>query len=584
MAGNWCWHRVGWHRPSASRCREVLPPAPVAPCLLPGIPREGSKLPSPAHPNGGPGQGKGGDARCPAGGGLAGMQPIACAPGKDEVAGWMLLEGLGRSRWPHAIRAVQRGPWPQGRGGRQPCASLAGHPLAHAVSPWAREPCRGRGLAPFPAAPRCLGRPRHSPALSSRFRRISVGPRQPTPPRSPLRHGGDAQPGKGPRAKWQHPSPLPPAPGFGKGISAKANPSGSPAVTGRKLHYKSFRHELYYRATPHRFPQASSSRLRVSTSLLSRRASHAAMAPLGSRGAQGERRAGGGDVSVTRGAGLSPRGGRLPSPPARARRQMCHLIAMFPFRAGAGFYFSPGASSREHPQPAVLAAWQGDGDGEQGRGKPPQTGQGLWIFDPAAWLQGRGVDLSAPSSKHLPADGPRGSKESAGKLLSRRQGRDGEAGFLLLSGCLPALPPLLPVPHGAPPQAPRTPQAPMLSPASPYQGTPPSIPPFPPRAPEGNGTLWAAVPREPRCARTPRHSPSCHVDDTSLARTTSRTGAASCAMPGGPGAGQPTCLLGSRGSRGPPARRERGWKQDKGPLRRLVAAQTPDPPPCCCLC
>lgn len=255
------------------------------------------------------------------GGGLAGMQPLACAPGKDEVAGWTLLEGLGRSRWPHAIRAVQRGPWPQGRGGRQLCASLAGHPLAHAVSPWAREPCRGRGLAPFPAAPRCLGRPRHSPALSSRFRRISVGPRQPTPPRSPLRHGGDAQPGKGPRAKWQHPSPLPPAPGFGKGISAKANPSGSPAVTGRKLHYKSFRHELYYRATPHRFPQASSSRLRVSTSLLSRRASHAAMAPLGSRGAQGERRAGGGDVSVTRGAGLSPRGGgcRAPLPEPAGR-------------------------------------------------------------------------------------------------------------------------------------------------------------------------------------------------------------------------------------------------------------------------
>lgn len=138
-------------------------------------------------------------------------------------------------------------------------------------SPAGRDPCRGRGLTSFPVAPRRLGRPRHSPALSSRFRRVSAGPRQrcplltASPPhRAPLRHGGDARPWKGPQALRQPrrgctQSPLVSALGFGKGISARANPSRSPAVTGRKLHYKSFQHELYYGAAPHRFPQIARS-------------------------------------------------------------------------------------------------------------------------------------------------------------------------------------------------------------------------------------------------------------------------------------------------------------------------------------
>lgn len=67
------------------------------------------------------------------------MQPLACAPGKDEAAGGTALEGPGQSCWPCALRAVQRGPWPHGLGGGQPRAILVGHPLACTVSPWERE-------------------------------------------------------------------------------------------------------------------------------------------------------------------------------------------------------------------------------------------------------------------------------------------------------------------------------------------------------------------------------------------------------------------------------------------------------------
>lgn len=115
MAGNWCWHRVGWHRPSASRCREVLPPAPVAPCLLPGIPREGSKLPSPAHPSGGPGQGKGGDARCPAGGGggWRGCSPSLALQGRMKLLDGRCWRGLAGAAGPTPSVLCRGAPGPK---------------------------------------------------------------------------------------------------------------------------------------------------------------------------------------------------------------------------------------------------------------------------------------------------------------------------------------------------------------------------------------------------------------------------------------------------------------------------------------
>lgn len=152
---------------------------------------------------------------------------------------------------------------------------------------------QGRGLASLPVAPRRLGRPRHSPALSSRFRRVSAGPRrrcpllsaspaQPTPPRSSRAWRGCSacggpQEGRLPRRGCTR-SPLVSALGFGKGISAGANPSRSPAVKGRKLHYESFQNELYYGAAPHRFPQGARSFL---TMRLSCCPSNAAVDPRG---------------------------------------------------------------------------------------------------------------------------------------------------------------------------------------------------------------------------------------------------------------------------------------------------------------
>lgn len=238
------------------------------------IPREGRKLPR-ARPSGAPGQGKGAEVRCPAGG-LAQMQPLACTPGQDEAAGGMVLEGLGRSCWPHDFCALQRGPRSHRREEDALAPSLWATPWPSPVSLRARdqqagkEPCRGIGLASFPAAPRRLGQPRHSPALSSRFRRASAGPS----PRSPLLTAGPRRrapcsamagmlslgrdPGRSGSSLRLHPSPLPSARGLGKGVSAEANPSSSSlAVTGRKFHYNSFQRELYRRASALRFPQAS---------------------------------------------------------------------------------------------------------------------------------------------------------------------------------------------------------------------------------------------------------------------------------------------------------------------------------------
>lgn len=292
-------------------------------------------------------------------------------------------------------------------------------------------------------------------------------------------------------------------------MSAKDKPSSSPAVTGRELHYKSFRHELYYRATPHRFPQAPLSRPLLSTK---------PFIPMPFPRCHGERRGPGAS------AGLAPMGlaaGMYPSPGKQGcfpgglsssplgpwgrgalcpHRQMCRLLAIFPFCA---FSFSPGASSqpRLHWAGASPASCgQGMGLGA-GKGEPPpQTGKKLLILDLAAWLHGGGWIGALRPGKHLPADGPRGSRESAGTLRSRRQGRDGEAGFLLLSGCPPAPPPLLPVPRSTFAGT-QHPQAPMLSPASPYQGTPPSLPTASP--PRGVGPCGCHPGGAPLCPHTP---------------------------------------------------------------------------------
>lgn len=116
---------------------------------------------------------------------------------------------------------------------------------------------------------------------------------------------------------------------------------------------------------------------------------------------------------------------------------------------------------------------------------------------------------------------------------------------------------------------------------------PASVPPYC-EPPEGSGTLWTAA--LPQGSPTPpQHSPSCHVDDTSLVRTTSRTGAASCTMPeglGGRGLASPSAALDPRA-----ARMERGWKQGDGPPTvalsphgRLTLLLAPSKPtfPCCC--
>lgn len=78
-------------------------------------------------------------------------------------------------------------------------------------------------------------------------------------------------------------------------------------------------------------------------------------------------------------------------------------------------------------------------------------------------------------------------------------------------------------------------QALMLSLAAPHQDPSPSTPqPLASTLTRPNARCPPADPRKGTRAdaspRSPRHPPSCHVDDTSLVRNTSRTGAASCAM------------------------------------------------------
>lgn len=92
-----------------------------------------------------------------------------------------------------------------------------------------------------------------------------------------------------------------------------------------------------------------------------------------------------------------------------------------------------------------------------------------------------------------------------------------------------SIPSIAPCAHSSPPQAPHT----SGTDALPRRCTQaPSIPSH--QEPSGGAGLRRLP--SPGCARAPRHSPSCHVDDTSLARTTNRTGAASCAILGSQGA------------------------------------------------
>lgn len=86
----------------------------------------------------------------------------------------------------------------------------------------------------------------------------------------------------------------------------------------------------------------------------------------------------------------------------------------------------------------------------------------------------------------------------------------------------------------SPPPGPAA-QALMLSLAAPHQDPSPCTPqPLTSTLTRPTARCPPADPRKGTRAggspRSPRHPPSCHVDDTSLVRNTSRTGAASCAM------------------------------------------------------
>lgn len=180
-------------------------------------------------------------------------------------------------------------------GRAQPSAVPAGRPPSFTspsrarYGPVGRGPGRGTGLTSFPAAPRRLGRPRHSPALSSRFRRVSAGPRRrcplpsASPPlRAPLGHpsgmlGLGGTPGKAVTPPWLHPiSPClcslgrgyPPGP-----IPAEAPPSrGGNSITNlSKMNF----------TVERRFPLVARS---FSQTRLSRCPFHAARDPRGSEG------------------------------------------------------------------------------------------------------------------------------------------------------------------------------------------------------------------------------------------------------------------------------------------------------------
>lgn len=124
------------------------------------------------------------------------MQSPASIPWKDEAAGRMVPGAAG----PRPSVLCSGALW---MGQAQPCAIFAGHPLARTVSPRARdskregEQCRGRWLLSFPTAPRRLGRPRHSPALSSRFRSVSAAPVSAAPSSPPARPTADPSPAQG---------------------------------------------------------------------------------------------------------------------------------------------------------------------------------------------------------------------------------------------------------------------------------------------------------------------------------------------------------------------------------------------------
>lgn len=190
--------------------------------------KEGRKLPR-ACPSGAPGQGKGAEACCWAGG-LAQTQPLACMPVKDEAAGGMVLEGLGRSCWAHASALCRGASSPTDRRrtvSSHPCRPPRGlHHVFVGKGPAGREGAmqgdRAGVLLRGPSAP--------GPAAAFPSAELTLPPRfrwpqpaqppphhQPTPPHSLLQHAGDAQPGKGPWVKQQLTAAAPISPSFCSG-------------------------------------------------------------------------------------------------------------------------------------------------------------------------------------------------------------------------------------------------------------------------------------------------------------------------------------------------------------------------------
>lgn len=330
------------------------------------------------------------------------MQPPARAPGQDGAAGGARPELLAPRHaccvgWREDSPAPSLRPCLHGQGTRR----------------WGGGRAGGEAESfPGPSAPH---RPRHSPALSSRFRRLSAAP---SPP--PLRPGGMLGLG-GPQARRQRPActprPLVSAPGFGKGYPPTTRAAAPPSRGGnsiRNLSKMNFTTELCSLQAARPFAQC-----------LYPAALSAAVDPRGAEEPGRHRGGGGGDASVTWGTKLCP--GGAARTPAGALGTECTVSpqADVPFNGNVSFYckcclflltwgqLSSSHSGQEHPQ----AGWQrGQGTGwRQGRGKSPHT-------RPATWRPAMGRSgLCAPSSKHLRPMAP-WEQGASGKRRSRGRG------------------------------------------------------------------------------------------------------------------------------------------------------------------